>query len=422
MSSEKYSNAINLIGDKYGLPDFAYQEEIVNDDEKEKTRSIILGLKDKISACVRLSPNKNNVMIPFYEAITAALPHEKASDMTVANRLFSAISVSAIINIDNRPRYLLRKEGDHIMQTIPFATFDDLSESMLFVEDADGLRHYIREWYFDVFLECFNSKKEPDSKIDCKGRTITEKIVAVTTEELVDKTYEKQLKKFTKQQILENYVYPLSNHGYIDKADSDIDRRCKIYYPVIPIKNNKLFDSEQTNNFSQEICIPVRNTTLFPNKEYLISRIQHILKYSSGKECYVVKKIVSPDNQEISIESLVERYYPTPQAYFQSTEVASVDIPAEYIPKGKIASESQENPRVNIEFSELMLKRREELFDRPKSNKLLYSCYYCTKFETEDKQEYERHGVMHHPGRPAYPAAIDLQKHGLSPKGYEWEL
>jgi hypothetical protein len=51
MSAEKYSDAIDLIGDKYGLPDFAYQEEIVDDADKEKTKRTIRELKNKISAC-----------------------------------------------------------------------------------------------------------------------------------------------------------------------------------------------------------------------------------------------------------------------------------------------------------------------------------------------------------------------------------
>ena len=285
MSAEKYSNAIELIGDRYGLPDFAYQEEIVNDADKEKTKSIIRELKDKISACVRLDPGKNNVIVPFNEAITAALPHEKAADMTIANRLFSAISLSAIINVDSLPQYVLRKDGDPTMQTIPFATFEDLRESVSFIEHADGLRSYVRDWYYDVFLDSYNAKAAPDSKIDSRGQTLTEKMVALTTEQLAEATYQKQTKKYSTKQILETFVYPLLNQGYIDNASSDLDKRGKIYYPVISSsKNRNLFDSDQSNNFSQENRISIVNPSLYPNKEYLISKIRHVLKYSSEKE------------------------------------------------------------------------------------------------------------------------------------------
>jgi hypothetical protein len=213
MSSEKYSDAIDLIGDKYGLPDFAYQEEIVNDADKEETKRAIRGLKDKISACVRLDPGKNNVIIPFSDALTSALPHENAADMTIANRLFSAISLSAIINVDKRPRYVLRKDGDPIMQSIPFATFEDLRESVSFVEYADGLQRYVRDWYYDVFLESYNAKTAADSKIVGKDQTLTEKTIALTTEQLAEATYQKRNKKYSTKQILESFIYPLLNQG-----------------------------------------------------------------------------------------------------------------------------------------------------------------------------------------------------------------
>jgi hypothetical protein len=178
--------------------------------------------------------------------------------------------------------YVLRKDGDPIMQTIPFAIFEDLRESVSFVEYADGLRSYVREWYYDVFLDAYNVKTVPDSKIVGRDQMLTEKMVALTTEQLADATYQKQNKKFSTKQILETFVYPLLNQGYIDVADSDVDKRSKMYYPVISSsKNRKLFDSDQSNNFSQENRISISNPSLYPNKEYLISKIRHVLKYSS---------------------------------------------------------------------------------------------------------------------------------------------
>ncbi len=416
MSCQKYSDAINLTGHKYGMPDFAYQEEIVNDEEKERAKSIILELKDKISSCVRLRPDKNNVIIPFHEAIAAALPRTKASDMTIANRLFTAISLSAIINVDNRPRYLLRAKGEPIMQTIPFATFDDLNESLLFVEDSEGLRRYVKEWYYDVFLDCYNSKNEPDSRTDSTDRTLTEKLIALTTEQLVKMTYEKQGKKLSKKQLLETYIYPLLNQGYIDATESDIDKRCKIYYPVISENNRNLFDSKRSNNLSQQILVPVRDLSIYPSKEYLTSRIQHILKYSSEKECYQVKKIVAPDNQGLSIKMLVDMNYQDPQNYFERKGISD-----EYSKNDKIASELQPISTGDIKPSQLQPEIHEKLFDARKSNNFLYSCYYCPSCETNDKKEYERHVVIHHPGKPGYPGQADLERHDLAPKGKEWE-
>jgi hypothetical protein len=175
MDSEKYEQAIELSGHKFGLPDFVYQSRIVSDLEKEKACEIIKGFKQKIiEVCNRIEPGKNNVFIPFYEALTNSLPKQKAFDMTIANRFLGFVSLIALVNVDNRPRIVIRKIGDPIIQTIPFALFEDLREAMFLMQYADGVRPYVLEWYYNVFLEEYNSKTEPDSKKDKNGETIAE--------------------------------------------------------------------------------------------------------------------------------------------------------------------------------------------------------------------------------------------------------
>ena len=48
MTKEKFDEAINLISNKYSVPDLIYQHEIVSDEEKDKAREIVKGLKEKI--------------------------------------------------------------------------------------------------------------------------------------------------------------------------------------------------------------------------------------------------------------------------------------------------------------------------------------------------------------------------------------
>ena len=89
MTKEKYNEAINLIFDKCSKPDLIYQHEIVSDEEKDKAREIVKGLKEQIQGiCSNVKPGKNNVIIPFSDLIRQSIPKEKALDMTRANRLF----------------------------------------------------------------------------------------------------------------------------------------------------------------------------------------------------------------------------------------------------------------------------------------------------------------------------------------------
>jgi hypothetical protein len=70
-------------------------------------------------------------------------------------------------------------------------------------------------------------------------------------------------------------------------------------------------------------CGPVKP---FPSDSGILILNRHVLKYSSEREYYRVKKIVSHENQEISIEELVETYYNNPENYFQAPAEATPQI------------------------------------------------------------------------------------------------
>jgi hypothetical protein len=179
-----------------------------------------------------------------------------------------------------------------------------------------------------------------------------------------------------------------------------MDKRSKIYYPVISSsKNRNLFDSDQSNNFSQENRISIMNPSLYPNKEYLIFKIRHVLKYSSEKEYYRVEKIVSHDNREISIEELVDTYYSNPENYFQSPVSTATnhsdqeEISDEYLQNGGFTSELQIKLEHDTGYIHSSPETCEKLFDDSKSNNFLFPCYYCD-YHTNLKDDYESHVVL----------------------------
>jgi hypothetical protein len=54
-----------------------------------------------------------------------------------------------------------------------------------------------------------------------------------------------------------------------------------------------------------------------------------------------------------------------------------------------------------------------KLFEGGESNNfLIFKCYYCN-YETSIEREYERHVVLRHPGKLAYPSEIDLEMMGV---------
>lgn len=54
------------------------------------------------------------------------------------------------------------------------------------------LRPHVLGGYYDVFLKTYNSKRIPDSNIASKGVELTEKRKAVTSQQFIEVTFDKQ--------------------------------------------------------------------------------------------------------------------------------------------------------------------------------------------------------------------------------------
>jgi hypothetical protein len=325
ISTEKFNEAVNLISNKFSVPDWIYQQTVVSDKDKDKAREIVKGLKEQIQdICRDVKPGKNNVIIPFNESIVGLLPKDKSEDMTRANRLYTYLSFLPIVYFHERPRITIVKKGDTKIQTIPITTFEDLKNTIELMEYSDGVRPYILQWYNEVLLKAYEDKENtPDfkTKKNSKGEeeVITEDRVAVTSQDLIKKHKEIHNETLTTHKLLQSYLYPLLNHGYIDSIDSILDKRAKIYYPLIETKKYiNLFYYEEKNNFSQEIDKIVINSTKFPNQVFILSVLQPILKYYSA-EGYIIT-IKNHKDEEISLEELVNQYFDNPEDYFEVKE------------------------------------------------------------------------------------------------------
>ena len=367
MSTEKYANAVDLICDKFGLPDFAYQAKIVSDLDKEKVREIIDDIKQKmLEICNRVEPGKNNVIIPFIDTIKKSLPKQKAFDMTTSNRLGGFLSLIPLVNVDKRPRLVVKKknESSFLSHRIPFALFEDLQETMFLMEYANGVRPYILEWYNEVFLETYNAKRNEDSKINSRGEELTENRIAITTKELIDKTFEVHKKKLSTQQILQTYIRPLVNENFIDFIHSEIDKRALIYPVSSTGKYSKLFTSGKMNNFYQQPKMPVEDPTLYPDKQYIISKIEGTLRYSSDNDLLI--EIQNHEGKDITIKELANQYYTNPEDYFEQANNSNNNVSKTRGPK------TSEGPTIATSQAAGARRRRPSIASRKRRNEKLF--------------------------------------------------
>lgn len=414
MTKEKYEAAIDLIAKKFSYPSHVYDALVVTKREKHLAQEIIKELKQNIlNVCEAVEPGNNNAIVPFWEPIKDKLNKDKAHDMTVAYRLFSYLSLLSIINIEQRPRIIYKrksmKEGTSgetqdmplgiYKQVMPIATYEDLKEATFLMEYADGVRPYILEWFNDAFLATFNAKKEPDSKLFKKDDLRIEDRIAVTSEELVKATKEKQDKTFTIKQILQTRLEPLMNEGFIDKQQSNINGRNNIYYPLVLEPNNSLFflpekgqkrNKEQENNGESLVDFTLKSPI-----KYIKAKVAQVLSCSTSIDLFC--ELSDSKNRIITNDELIERYFPK----FNSEDIGKGIVQEEQETEAESSSVSQTED-IDIPSAEKMEKRNKE-------RQQLYCCNYCS-FGPVNQQHYEWHIVNKHQRMPGYP-----DKNGRSP-------
>ena len=158
MTTEKYADAIDLTVDRFGLPDFMYQQKVVSDEDKQKTKEIISKIKERmLNICTRIQPGKNNVFVPFREVIKSSLDKKKAFDMTTAQNTddkrekIQALSLAIecysmkldlLTNatvVDDAIRYVSQKSKGEPKSSSTFHEDDKESNEPAYDEDRDQL-------------------------------------------------------------------------------------------------------------------------------------------------------------------------------------------------------------------------------------------------------------------------------------------
>ncbi|TVP41786.1 hypothetical protein [Candidatus Nitrosocosmicus arcticus] len=441
MDGEKYQSAVSLIIAKNCVPDFAYQLKVVSDEEKEKAREILLNIRDDLmSVSSTTKPGKNNTFIPYGHLIRNLLTkNNTAQDMTFVNRLLNLVVLLTSINIKKRPFLEIKPIFSSNSFRNPMALYPDLLEALSLINNSTGgIRPYVLEWYQNVFLSLYGHKSNPNSRVK-NGEVVTEERIAVTTQELMEKTCEVMNKHYASKNLLTEFLYPLLNLGYIDSIRSLIDGRAYIYFPVLDIINEKsinLFLLGQKNKLVEHTKDTNVILTSDDDRLQIISNIDEVMKYYSENMYSVTLRIAdadtpgSTDKEEYTkTEEIVDKYYsrfdfdnydPGKNKVVNQNDRFTSPSSDEYSQIALDPCNLQDNQVSNIKNSNNSLESSNKLFSEEEKNKIIYSCYYCSS-TINIQSEYERHVVLKHPERLVYPDMSYITKEGLTPQGKCWE-
>ena len=111
----------------------------------------------------------------------------------------------------------------------------------------------------------------------------------LTTKEMAEAHKARTRRTMNSDTIRKSFLYELMNNGYVEEEDSAMDKRRKIYRPIVepelePEKIKKLRESTQSHNLLQPSVIILPRYCNSVNENWLVLEVLGFLIYGIGKE------------------------------------------------------------------------------------------------------------------------------------------
>lgn len=262
---QKYKESIKLLSQRHGLPKLIYDSEIVSETEKLQA---IDKLNLLIENVVQYGSDINSVLNPFATELARNFPSESGSRSRQFDRFCQHITLVTLCYSSSRPKI---KIGD---RHYPVVTKSDVIKTINMMKESTTIPINKIQFFNDVIRPFLISIQDKD---DYKVELVNGSKYAITASELAD--YVKSISKKSNQdrkKILENYLEPLSEHGYLEMAQDDRNRTRNIYWLAKQYEDKKaglestLIDISTLSNSGVEAYIQKYIKCRFESKELTI--------------------------------------------------------------------------------------------------------------------------------------------------------
>jgi hypothetical protein len=315
MVPQKYLDGNRLIAQRMGLPSLIQQSLIVSNSQVELAKECVSYILQQIKQLFEKRTDTSNtsaVWIPYSPILGEVLPADKGADNRMTTRIFSFLTIITLA------RSHLRNRLEYGEEDLVIANLEDFHEVLHITQNLSGIPPYKLKIYKQVFLEKYKTKQIPDKSPDDSKQ---ERTIGVTTKELCDYYKEKTGKTITTNNMKESYINEYINNGLTDEEDSIVDRRQKIYYPLIDLQDAEDFDkadrrestekikkisnSDRMDNILQhpKLLLP-RECAIIPNT-WLEFEIFDLLKYPSKLNKF---ELYNENSERVCICKFVKEY------------------------------------------------------------------------------------------------------------------
>ncbi|MGC2681144.1 MAG: hypothetical protein WA323_04690 [Candidatus Nitrosopolaris sp.] len=233
MVQEKYLDGNMLIAQKMGLQSLLQQSTIVSNSQVELAKKCVSYILQQIKQHTEKNTINNNsnsinpVWIPFAPILAEILPAERGTDNRITKRILSFLVIITLT------RSHLRGRLEYGNESLAIADInEDFHEVLHTTQNLSGIPPYKLKFFKEVFLPLHKTKQSPDKSIDGSKQ---ERIIALTTRELCEVYKEKTGKTISGNNLKQNYLNEFISNGLIDEEDSVLDKRQKIYCPLVDL-------------------------------------------------------------------------------------------------------------------------------------------------------------------------------------------
>lgn len=262
---QKYKESIKLLSQKHGLPKQIYESEVVSDTERLQTMDKLNLLIENV---IQYGTDVNSVFNPFAEELASNFPSESGSCSRQFDRFCQYVTLMTLCYSSNRPKIKIADKY------YPVVTKSDIAKTVNLVKESTAISTSKIQFFNDMIRPTII---DIQSKEEFRVDLINGSKYVLTASELSDYVKSKHKKSnMDRKKILENYLEPLSEHGYLEMAQDPRNKTRNIYWLAKQYEGKKaslestLIDMSTLSDSGVEVYIEKYIKCRFDSKELTI--------------------------------------------------------------------------------------------------------------------------------------------------------
>ena len=257
-NAKKYKESINLIGKHFGLVGPLYEKEVISKEEIVEARS-------KISAIIQTLKQYRGItrpiLNPFSEEMSKVFPTETGSRQRQFQRMMRTSNLLTLCNADNRCK--LEMNG----VKYPITNLKDVSQAAKLIIENSGIPGHK--------IQTFNEVIKPSiDEFGVELRVEDNNLSVQTASEILEQYKERRENSYSRKQLLETYLIPLSQHGFLGRTQDPRNKTRDVFW--IPERfqdedatvESTLFDTSTLDDSCVTSFVKEHIISRLKNKEY----------------------------------------------------------------------------------------------------------------------------------------------------------